>query len=209
MISLNQSAIGTPLFVLEIHTTKEEKKYLEGIGIFTEALVSIIKNNGNKEDPVLVEVQETRFMIGFDLAQKIFVSPALDKQELIFQGNKTRQRELILEVLKKFKNHFSLQECVMAVQKKDKTIGEITVYRTLKTLLEKNILEEFELPDGTKKMELLKGHHDHIFCQNCGNIIEFYNKEIEALQEKVAKEKGVSLISHRMILMATDCPKCR
>lgn len=209
MITLAQSEKNTPYFVLEIVTNEEELLYLEGIGITEESLVLVRKNNKNSNDPVLVEIQDAQFMIGRDIAKKLNISPALEHQEVIFQGNKTKQREIILQCVKTFKTHFSLRECVRLVQDTDEKIAEITVYRTLKVLVEKQILEEVELPDGTKKMELMKGHHDHIFCKNCGNIIEFYNEEIEALQKKVAKNNNVSILSHTMTLIASDCPKCR
>jgi Fur family ferric uptake transcriptional regulator len=197
------------VMILDISASAEEKKYLNGIGIFPEILVTIIKNKKQSPQPLLVEISDSRFMIGREVAKKISAVEVLENQEVIFKGNKTQQREIILEVLKEFSMHFSLKECVEAVQKKDNHIGEITVYRTIKTLKEKNILEEIELPDGTKKFEICKGHHDHIFCQNCGNIIEFYSEEIENLQKKIAKEHGISLISHQMTLVGSNCKKCR
>lgn len=209
MISLSQAKEGIPYFVLSIECSREEKKFLHGIGIAPESLLTVKKNNVESGDPVVVEVCESQFMIGRDLAEQIIISPALFHQEVIFQGNKTKQRETILGVIQVFTGHFSLRECVKMVQEKDKKIGEITVYRTLKTLTEKGLLEEVELPDGTKKLELLKGHHDHIVCKNCGNIIEFFNAEIEALQKKVAKENNITMLSHTMTLVASDCDKCR
>lgn len=197
------------VMVLDIEGNEEEKKHLNGIGIFPETIITIIKNNKKSEQSMLIEIHDSRFLLGKSLAQKVSAVRVLEHQELIFKGNKTQQREVILEVLQEFSNHFSLKECAEAVEKKDKSIGEITVYRTIKALREKNIIEEIELPDGSKKFEICKGHHDHIFCKNCGNIIEFYSEEMEQLQEKIAKEYGVSLISHQMTLVGSDCEQCR
>ena len=208
MISLSDASVGTPFFVLDITANTEEKKYLEGIGIFPDALLTIVKNTSHSEDPVLIEVHESQFMIGRELSRQIFLSPALEEEEMIFEGNKTEPRKIILNALKNFSGHFTLRECILAIQKEQKNIGEITIYRALKILVEKKILSEIELPDGTKKMELLKGHHDHIFCQNCSNIIEFYDEDIEELQRKIAKKHCVELIAHKVILIAGQCPKC-
>lgn len=208
MIPLSRAQIHIPYFVLEMETSEEETQYLEGIGISPESLIMVQKNSEKSQDPVIIEVQDAQFMIGRDIAKKVLISPALEHQDVIFQGNKTKQRELILECVSAFPGHFSLKQCVRSVQEKDEKVGEITVYRTLKTLIEKHIIEEIELPDGSRKMELMKGHHDHIFCKNCNNIIEFYNAEIEALQKKVAEENGVTMISHTMALIASSCPEC-
>jgi Fur family ferric uptake transcriptional regulator len=209
MIFLNNSDEGKAYFVLEVDIKGDEKYYLESIGIFSGSLITVNKNIINSQNPIIVEVNECQFMIGRDLSYKINISPVLENQEIIFKGNKTKQREVILNAIGEFDTHFSLKDCVNLVQKKDSKIGEITVYRTLKKLIEKNIIEEIELPDGSKKMELLKGHHDHIFCKNCGNIIEFFSPEIENLQKHIAEEKKITLFSHKLILLASDCEKCR
>jgi Fur family transcriptional regulator, ferric uptake regulator len=208
MIPLSNAPLYIPLFVLDISANKEEKKYLEGIGVFPESLITVIKNTPESANPVLIEVHESQFMIGRDLSKEIFLSPALEQEGIIFQGNKTEPRKIILNALKNFTGHFTIRECINTIQKNHKNIGEITIYRAIKILVEKKILSEIELPDGTKKMELLKGHHDHIFCQNCGNIIEFYDSDIEELQRKIAQKNNVELVAHKVILIAGHCPKC-
>ncbi|MEI7511349.1 MAG: transcriptional repressor [Candidatus Peregrinibacteria bacterium] len=200
---------GIPLFVLEVTENSEEKKYLQSIGVFPGSLITIITNTPNPEAPIVVEVQENHFLVKRDLAKMVLVTPALETPENIFEGNKTKQRAVILEVLTSFSGHFTLAECTKAVQAKDGKIGDITIYRALKTLIEKGIVREIDLPDGSRKMEVLKGHHDHIFCKNCGNILEFYSNEMEDLQKKIAQENGITLLSHTMTLIAADCKECR
>jgi Fur family ferric uptake transcriptional regulator len=45
-----------------------------------------------------------------------------------------------------------------------------------------------ELPDGIKKFEKKKEHHDHLICENCGTIFEFHNEKIEKIQKEIAKK---------------------
>lgn len=199
------------VIVLETCENEEEKKYLNTIGIHSESLISVIKNSKNSSQPLLIEVNDSRFIISREIAKKIFVADMLEKQENIFKGNKTQQRENILQVIQDFTDHFSLKECINKVQEiseENEKIGDITVYRTLKTLREKNILDEIILPNGEKKYELHKEHHDHIFCKNCGNIIEFYSEEIEKLQNEIAKKHGVKLFSHTLTMIGLECEKC-
>jgi Fur family transcriptional regulator, ferric uptake regulator len=59
----------------------------------------------------------------------------------------------------------------------------------------------YELNQGT--------HHDHLVCQQCGRVEEFYDAEIEKRQSKVAKERGFTIREHQLHIYA-DCikPKC-
>jgi len=203
------------VIVLETCETEAEEKYLRNIGIAPECLISVIKNDTHSHQPLLIEVNDARFMLSRELAQKIWVADVLTKQEILFKGNKTQQREIILEVIQNFTHHFSLKECIQVVQEsienkenKEK-IGDVTVYRVIKTLRDKNILDEITLPNGEKKYEIHKEHHDHIFCKNCGNIIEFYSEEIENLQNKIAKKYGVKLFSHSLTMIGLECERCK
>ena len=202
------------VIVLETCETNEEEKYLRNIGIAPESLISVIKNDINSHQPLLIEVNDARFMLSRELAQKIWVADVLTNQEILFKGNKTQQREIILEVIQNFTHHFSLKECIKKVEEyinsieNSEKIGDITVYRVIKTLRDKNILDEITLPNGEKKYEIHKEHHDHIFCKNCGNIIEFYSEEIENLQNEIAKKYGVKLFSHSLTMIGLECEKC-
>ena len=39
-------------------------------------------------------------------------------------------------------------------------------------------------------------HHDHMICIDTGDIIEFYNKELEDLQDTIAKKHGYEVVRH-------------
>lgn len=211
MKTLLEFSVSTPVFVLEVLGSEKERQYFENIGIRPEQVLTIIKNPAKEHSsqPLIVEVLEARFMIDQEIAQNVIVSHALNHQSIIFGGNKTPQREAILEVLKNFSGHFTLAELTRKVQEQFPEMGEITIYRSLKVLIEKQILEEIDLPNERKKYEVKKGHHEHIFCQNCGNLIEFYNAEMEALQNKIAEEYGVTLLFHNVTLVASSCKECR
>lgn len=47
-------------------------------------------------------------------------------------------------------------------------------------------------------------HHDHLICNQCGEIVEFYDEELERYQDIVAKNLGFQLKTHKMELFA-DC----
>lgn len=55
-----------------------------------------------------------------------------------------------------------------------------------------------DLGDGRSLFEprLDDEHHDHMICLETGDIIEFYNKELEDLQDAIAKKYGYKVIRH-------------
>ncbi|MCB0370999.1 MAG: transcriptional repressor, partial [Bdellovibrionales bacterium] len=53
-----------------------------------------------------------------------------------------------------------------------------------------------------------KKHHDHMTCTECGSIVEFENKNIESLQEKVALQYGFKL-THHVLELYGICPACQ
>src|SRR5262249_58008070 len=51
-------------------------------------------------------------------------------------------------------------------------------------------------------------HHDHLICDHCGKVIEFFEARIEALQDEVAERHGFVLLSHSH-QMRGICRSCR
>jgi Fur family ferric uptake transcriptional regulator len=50
-------------------------------------------------------------------------------------------------------------------------------------------------------------HHDHLLNVETGQVIEFSNADIEALQERVARELGFELVGHRLELYGVPLAK--
>lgn len=123
----------------------------------------------------------------------------------------TKQREIILQSLYNYDEHFTPEE-LYGIIKKDYpklNIGIATVYRTLNLLESSNIVTSISFGIAGKKFELgNKPHHDHIICKNCGLIVEFEDKEIEKKQEEIAKKSGFKLTGHIMQLYGV-CKECQ
>ena len=80
-------------------------------------------------------------------------------------------------------------------------ISLATVYRTVKLFEEAGILDRLEFGDGRARYEDAdRDHHDHLIDIATGEVIEFCDPEIEALQEKIAQKLGFQLKGHRLEL---------
>ncbi len=122
----------------------------------------------------------------------------------------TPQRNLILDVFLKTERHVSSEELYLLVRKKDKTIGQATVYRMLRLLSEADIAREVDFGDGLLRYEhkINHAHHDHLICEECKMNIEVIDERIETAQEELAREHGFDLTGHSMYLYGI-CEECR
>ena len=114
----------------------------------------------------------------------------------------TRQRNTIISTFFRLHGHISVEELLNEVKKVNPRIGYATVYRTLHLLVESGLVEERRFGDGLARYEGHSDveHHDHMICLECGEIFEFYNPRLEALQEKLAEENDFEIYRHRLEL---------
>ena len=120
----------------------------------------------------------------------------------------TDQRKVVAEVMSNSNDHPDVDELHKRVNKIDKKISIATVYRTVKLFEESGIVEKHDFKGGKARYEKSpEEHHDHLIDINSGEIIEFVNKEIEMLQNKVAKKLGYKLVDHKLELYGSRIKK--
>ncbi len=120
----------------------------------------------------------------------------------------TGQRRVIARVLEASDDHPDVEELFARASAEDAQISLATVYRTVNLFEETGILEKHEFGDGRARYEMADGdHHDHLIDMNSGEVIEFVDAEIEALQEKIAEKLGYRLMGHRLELYGVPLKK--
>ena len=128
------------------------------------------------------------------------------------QGLKlTWERQTIFEAVLRWTGHFSPEEMVVHFEQAHNSghrISRATIYRTLKVLEEAKILKSFHAKEEYKTYELTSEHHDHMVCNNCGQIIEFFDERLEKLQNMICKELGFYAQKHSMIIQGL-CKECQ
>ncbi|MBF9020346.1 transcriptional repressor [Rhodobacterales bacterium HKCCA1058] len=113
----------------------------------------------------------------------------------------TEQRRVIAQVLDASADHPDVEELYSRASAVDPRISLATVYRTVKLFEEAGILEKVEFGDGRARYEdAEREHHDHLIDVTTGDVIEFIDPEIEALQEKIAAKLGYRLQGHKLEL---------
>jgi Fur family ferric uptake transcriptional regulator len=135
---------------------------------------------------------------------------ALENQELKKAGLKvTSPRVKILGVIESAQqNHLSAEDVYKMLIDQSEDIGIATVYRVLTQFEEAGILVKHNFDDGRSVFELSSDdHHDHMVCQRCGKVEEFFDAKIEALQEKIAEKYQFKILhhSHSIYGLCKDC----
>jgi len=122
----------------------------------------------------------------------------------------TPHRELILDIFLGQEGHRSVEDIYRSVKHQDPRVGYTTVYRTMKLLTECGLAREIDLADGITRYEHLFNHehHDHMICMECGASIEFFNPDIEAVQDAASKQLGFKVLDHKLQIYGV-CGKCQ
>lgn len=131
------------------------------------------------------------------------------EQQCVDRGMRmTEQRRVIARVLEQSADHPDVEELYRRCAVVDPNISISTVYRTVKLFEDAGIIERHDFRDGRSRYETVPDeHHDHLIDLKSGRVVEFRSAEIEALQERIAREHGFRLVDHRLELYGIPLKK--
>ncbi len=116
----------------------------------------------------------------------------------------TEQRRVIARVLSEADDHPDVEELYRRASAIDPHISIATVYRTVRLFEEAGVVEKHDFGDGRSRYEEAgDDHHDHLIDTKSGEVIEFYDAEIERLKTEIAERLGFKLIGHKLELYGT------
>jgi len=123
---------------------------------------------------------------------------------------KTHQKDLILETFLDAEGHLSVEDVYDLVKKRDRRVGVVTVFRTLKSLTACGLAREVSLGDGLTRFEHSYRHpdHHHIVCTQCRKAIEFFSPELGRLQQEIVDRYRFQPVLHRFQIYGV-CLECR
>ena len=97
--------------------------------------------------------------------------------------------------------HMSAEDVYKALMEAGEDVGLATVYRVLTQFEAAGLVERHNFDGGHAVFELADGgHHDHMVCVDTGEVIEFFDQEIEKLQKEIVKKHGFELVDHNLVL---------
>ena len=110
----------------------------------------------------------------------------------------TDQRQAIWDEIRNSNEHRDAEDIYLKLKERNVKVSRATVYRTIDVLVKNRLVRKMDVGEGRSLYEprLDDEHHDHMICLDTGDIIEFYSKELEDLQDTIAKKRGYKVIRH-------------
>ena len=118
----------------------------------------------------------------------------------------TRQREVILEEIRKAKRHPSADEVYEMVRKRLPRISLGTVYRNLEILSEIGEIQKLEFGD-LKRFDWNPNKHYHIRCLNCGRVDDAPIAPLKTIEDELYGSTVYTIFGHRLVFEGL-CPTC-
>lgn len=128
-----------------------------------------------------------------------------ENQELRKAGLKvTLPRVKVLQLLEsaaQSERHMSAEDVYRSLLESGEDVGLATVYRVLTQFESAGLVTRHNFEGGHAVFELASDkHHDHMVCTDSGQIVEFFDKELEELQHKIAERHGFEIVDHSLVL---------
>ena len=118
----------------------------------------------------------------------------------------TKQRQLVLEVVRQHGGHISADEVYLKAREIDPSISRGTIYRNLKLLGQSGEIKQVRLP-GADQFDVRTDRHDHLICKQCGRLVDVVLPYDEQLDRQLAAQSGCRIYSHQTLFDGL-CPKC-
>jgi Fur family transcriptional regulator, ferric uptake regulator len=122
----------------------------------------------------------------------------------------TGPREAVLNILRRHTRPLSAREIFQALPSRDCDLA--TVYRSLHLLEEMRMVKRFDLGNGGARFELLPegddGHHHHLVCTNCSDVLEIEGCFPVELEQTIAHQSGFKAVTHKLEFFGV-CPRCQ
>ncbi len=116
----------------------------------------------------------------------------------------TRQRAVILDVLRSDGHHMTAEEIFAFSKIKLPGISRATVYNNLNALVDEGFIRKISGVEAADRYDLTTAPHAHLFCKSCNGIYDIHLPDIEALIEESEK---IKLTEYELKLTGV-CKKC-
>lgn len=124
-----------------------------------------------------------------------------------FQRN-TRQRQVILEELRKLTSHPTAVGIYEIVRRRLPKISLGTVYRNLELLARTGLVRKLEMGNAESRFDGNVAPHDHVRCVRCGRVDDVSGPPLDLLGGPANDLHGYQILGHRLEYLGI-CSQCR
>lgn len=122
------------------------------------------------------------------------------------QRRNTRQRQVVLDVVRGRCDHPTAEQIYQAVAERDPKISRGTVYRNLAVLAQGGEILQIEAPNANH-YDLRCDPHHHLICTACGHVVDVEVEYHPELDDDVAQATGYVVSGHQTLFKGV-CPNC-
>ena len=119
----------------------------------------------------------------------------------------TKQRQVILEELRKLNTHPSADEIYKVVRRRLPRISLGTVYRNLEVLVQMGEIQKLELSGSIKRYDWDTNKHYHIRCVRCNRVDDAPIAPLNQLEDEIYEATVFEIIGHNLEFTGL-CPEC-
>lgn len=119
----------------------------------------------------------------------------------------TRQREVVLQVIREADEHLTANDVFAGARELLPSISFATVYNSLRYLKEAGHIAEIQFGSGASRYDRMTTRHDHAICTRCGKLVDI---EMDLPDEFVTRATRVSNFKPESIEFTLRglCPDC-
>jgi Fur family ferric uptake transcriptional regulator len=121
----------------------------------------------------------------------------------------TRERTALFDEIFTQHGHLDADELLRSMKAHGVKTSRATVYRSLELLVECGVVRKHQLGSSRHVYEHVHvgQRHDHLFCRECGRVVEFVSPGIEALQNEICRAHGFEPRIHSLQItgLCRDC----
>ncbi len=119
----------------------------------------------------------------------------------------TRQREVVLRVIRDSSEHLTANEVFSEAKAKLSDISFATVYNSLRFLKEAGHIAEIQFGNGASRYDRMTSRHDHAICTKCSALVDIEMEHPAELVEVAAAYSRFRPESLEFTLRGI-CPDC-
>lgn len=120
----------------------------------------------------------------------------------------TRQRQILLDELKKLSTHPTASELHGIVRGRLPKISLGTVYRNLELLVGMGVIQKLESGSGEARFDGCVDRHYHVRCACCGRLADARAVSSNPLKDEITTLEGYEVLGYRLEFIGI-CPECR
>ena len=129
------------------------------------------------------------------------------KQTSSAEPGLTRQRKVVLDVVRAGDTHPTAAEVFAAARRRLPAISFATVYNSLRYLKDAGLVREIAFGNGASRYDRETDRHDHAICSACGKLVDFDLPGTVSLMRSAARTSRFKPQSVHLTLVGL-CPKC-